>query len=157
MRLFLALVIAVFPTMCLAGSAALTLDRPSVVVLSTPSSELSLAEVNADGFADFIDDFETYGRALAQALRGNEYVQFIDSNASSVSLLHSARPPITRSSLSGFGIIIFVPGKPPVIFEGVATDHDVLCELQRLLPQAVAHLSCGSNNSFKPKPLRGSA
>jgi hypothetical protein len=143
MRLLLALVIAVLPATCLAGSAVLTVAGPSVIVLSPPSVEVPDAEVNADDLADFLDDFETYSRSVALALRGNKAVQFIDSHASSVRFLHSTHAPISRSSLSGYGFIVFVPGKAPVAFEGVATDTDVLCALQHLLPQAVPHQSCG--------------
>ena len=159
MNLLLVVLAILLPSTCLAGMPAsvLTLDQPSVVALYTPTADVTEAEANSDGFADFIDDFETYRMAIASTLRGNKNVRFINSSAGTIRFSNAAHAPISRESLSGYGFIVYVPGKAPAIFGGVATDHDVLCELQRLLPQAVAPLNCGPNNSFKPKPLRGSA
>lgn len=147
MKRLLAVLMTALPALSFAEPAALTLDRPSVVVLSTPDAEVSSAEAGTEAFAEFLDDFETYSRAVALALRKSTRVQFIDSNASTVRFLHSAHAPVTRRALSGYGFIVFVPGKAPVVFEGVATDQEVLCELKRLLPQADVQLDCGPGES----------
>ena len=141
--LALVLSVAAFASAASGREPHLVLSKPSVVVLYTPDRELSQAELNEPGFADFIDDFQTYQMALAAALKGNRQVQFIATSALAVRL-KGVQKPLSRKALGGFGIVVFVPGKPPAVFEGVATDTDVLCELQRRLPKAVVVHGCGA-------------
>ena len=113
----------------------MVLDRIAVVAVFTPDSELSETEKAGDGFADFIDDFEHYRMSVASALNRNIDVAYLDSSATLFLFKGAEHPPVSRKSLSGYGFIIYVPGQAPIIFQGVATDPDVICALQRLAPQ----------------------
>ncbi|MCL6619304.1 MAG: hypothetical protein K6T33_05890 [Thermomonas hydrothermalis] len=141
--LALVLSVAISASAAQGCEADLLLSKPSVVVLYTPDRELSQAERNEPGFTDFIDDFQTYQMALAAALKGNRQVQYLVTSAPCVRL-KGVQQPVSRKALGGFGIVVFVPGKPPAVFEGVATDADVLCELHRRLPKAVVAHGCGA-------------
>lgn len=129
--------------------STLTLDRPSVVVVYTPDADVSAAERTSDGFDDFISDFNLYSSSLASRLRGRQDVAFISSSASKFIFKGAERRPVTRKALSGYGFIIYVPGQSPILFEGVATDADVLCALKRLAPKIQVSAQCGPNPSSK--------
>lgn len=137
--------------------ASLVLSRPSVVVVFTPGSEVTATSRQEPGFDDFIDDFEYYARSLAVALRSDGEVAFYNSSAREIQFAGREHPPVTRQSLSGFGFVVYVPGKDPVIFQGVATDDDVLCALKALDPRLKISPQCGPNKSFERNPLRGPA
>ena len=126
------------------AQSALTLDRPSVVVVFTPDAEVSTSDRNSEGFDDFIDDFNFYRTKLASELRGNKDVAFINSSAETVTFKGAEHAPITRKSLSGYGFIIYVPGKPPTVFRGVETDSDLLCALQHLAPNINVAQRCAA-------------
>jgi len=153
------LAVVLSSSVCAAGRAAsaLVLDRASVVVVFTPDSEVTKSTREEPGFDDFIDDFEHYRQSVAAALHDNRDVIFYSSSATKVSFKGGEHSAVTRRSLSGYGFIVYVPGKEPVIFQGVATDDDVLCALKGLEPRVRVPRECGPNNSFKPNPLRGSA
>jgi hypothetical protein len=130
--------------------STLTLDRPSVVAVYTPDNEVTAAEKSSDGFADFIDDFWVYRQAIESALRGNKEVAFVNSSATRILFKGNEHTPITRSSLSGYGFVIYVPGQAPVIFRGVATDDDVLCELKQIDPHVKVSAQCGQTGIRTP-------
>ncbi|MGY4516299.1 hypothetical protein [Lysobacter sp. HA18] len=126
-----------------ARAAELVLSEPTVVVLYPPQRELSAAEMNEPDFTSFIGDFQTYESAVALALRGNPKVRFLSTSVDRIHL-KGVRQPVVRKALGGYGFIVYVPRKPPAIFQGVATDQDVLCELHRRLPGAVVVHGCGA-------------
>ena len=128
---------------------ALTLDRPSVVVVFTPDTDVPAMERTSEGFDDFISDFDLYSSSLATRLRGRQDVAFISSSAMTFIFKGAEHRPVTRKALSGYGFIIYVPGQSPTIFEGAATDSDVLCALKRLAPKIQVPTQCGPNPSSK--------
>jgi hypothetical protein len=130
-------------------SSVLTLDHPSVIAVFTPDADVSATDRNSEGFADFISDFNFYRSSLASELRGRKNVVFISSSATMFIFKGGERQPVTRKALSGYGFIIYVPGKRPIIFEGVATDSDVLCALKQLAPQIRLPAQCEPNQSSK--------
>src|SRR6476661_5594511 len=137
MRFFLLILVVALPG--LAGAAtreptALVLNRPSVVVVYTPDAEVTEASRKEPGFADFIDDFEYYTQTVAAALHNTKGIAFYRSTSATISFKGGEHLPVTRQSLAGYGFIVYVPGKSPVIFRGVATDDDVLCAIQGLDP-----------------------
>ena len=142
MQIFTTLLLALAPSlgMALPDGEELVLSRPTVLVLFTPDSEMDESERNTQDFQDFIDDFLVYQSSLADALKDNLQVQFKTSTAGRVQL--EGAETITRAELGGFGVIVFVPGQEPVVFDGVATDADVLCGLHRQLPGAVEVSGC---------------
>ena len=129
--------------------SALTLDHPSVVVVFTPNAGVSAADRNSEGFGDFISDFNLYSSSLASELRGRKDVAFISSSAKTFIFKGAEHAPITRKALSGYGFIVYVPGKSPIIFEGVATDSDILCALKHLAPKTRVPAQCEPNPSSK--------
>ena len=151
MRLLFASVLIALSGLVSAGStqSSLTLDRPSVVAVFTPDADVSAADRNSEDFGEFMSDFNFYGSSLASELRGRKDVAFIISSATTFIFKGAEHQPITRKSLSGYGFIIYVPGKPPTIFEGVATDSDVLCALKQLAPQIRVPARCAPNPSSK--------
>lgn len=128
-------------------SNALVLNRPSVVALFAPDAELTKADREEPGFDDFIDDFQHYAQAVAAALHDNQNVSFYSSSLPTVSFTGGEHRPVARRSLSGYGFIVYVPGKTPVVFRGVATDDDVLCALKGLAPWLNVSWQCGPNES----------
>lgn len=123
----------------LASAAApqeLLLDRLSVIAVYTPESEISEAERDEDGFADFVDDFEHYRRAIEDELRDNPKVFVASSPARRIAFKAAGIAPIPRESLSGYGFIVYAPGHAPVVFRGVATEDEVVCALKKLAPDA---------------------
>lgn len=126
----------------MARAQPLVLDRPSIVVVFRPDAEISAADRNSDGFGEFISDFDFYAASLASELRGRKDVAFIDSDATILEFNGKEHAPITRKDLSGFGFIVYVPGKPPTVFKGVATDTDVLCALHQLAPEIHLPVQC---------------
>jgi hypothetical protein len=151
MRSLLAIVLIALSGLVSAASTrvSLILDHPSVVVVFTPDADVSVADRNSEGFDDFISDFNDYRSSLASELRGSKDVSFISSSATTFIFKGAEHHPVTRKALSGFGFIIYVPGKPPNIFEGVATDSDVLCALKHLAPKIRVSAQCGPNPSSK--------
>lgn len=151
MRLLLAIVLIALSGLASAASTrvALTLDHPSVVAVFTPNADVSAADRNSEGFGDFISDFNFYSSSLSSELQGRKDVSFIISSATTFIFKGAEHRPVTRKALSGFGFIIYVPGKPPIIFEGVATDSDVLCALKHLVPKIRVPAQCGPNASSK--------
>lgn len=149
MRLLVATFLIALPGLVSAAStqSTLTLDHPSVVVVFTPDADVSAADRNSEGFDDFISDFNLYSSSLASELRGHKDVAFISSSATTFIFKRAEHGPITRKALSGYGFIIYVPGKPPTIFEGVATDSDVLCALKHLAPKIRVPTQCEPNPS----------
>jgi hypothetical protein len=151
MRLLVASVLIALSGFAYAGGAqsTLTLDRPSVVAVFTPDADVSAADRNSDDFGEFISDFSFYSSSLASKLRGNKDVAFINSSATTFIFKGAEHAPITRKALSGYGFIIYVPGKSPTIFEGVETDSDVLCALKDLAPKLRVPAQCEPNPSSK--------
>ena len=151
MRLLVASVlIALSGFVCAASTqSTLTLDRPSVVAVFTPDADVSAADRNSDDFGEFISDFSLYSSSLASELRGRKDVVFISSSATTFIFKGAEHVPITRKALSGYGFIIYVPGKSPTIFEGVETDSDVLCALKDLAPKIRVPAQCEPNPSSK--------
>jgi hypothetical protein len=151
MRPLIASVLITLSGIAIAASprSALTLDRPSVVVVFTADADVSLAERSSEGFDDFISDFNLYSSSLASRLHGRQDVAFISSSAGKFIFKGRERQPVTREALSGYGFIIYVPGQAPTIFEGVATDSDVLCALQHLAPKSRVPAQCGPYPSSK--------
>jgi hypothetical protein len=148
--LITSVLIALSGFVCVASAqSSLTLDHPSVVAVFTPDADVSAAARNSDDFSEFMSDFNFYGSSRASELRGRKDVAFITSSATTFIFKGAEHRPITRKALSGYGFIIYVPGKPPTIFEGVATDLDVLCALKHLAPKIRVPAQCEPNPSSK--------
>lgn len=147
MRLLLASVLIALSGFACAAStqSTLTLDRPSVVAVFTPDAEVSDADRNSDEFNEFISDFSLYSSSLASVLGRRKDVAFISSSATTFIFKGAEHVPITRKALSGYGFIIYVPGKSPIIFKGVETDSDVLCALKNLAPKIWVPTQCEPN------------
>lgn len=131
--------------------SALILDRPSVVIVFTPDADVPVAERNSEGFDDFVSDFNLYSSSVASQLRGRQDVAFISSSATKFVFIGAEHHPVTRKALSGYGFIVYVPGKSPIIFEGVATDLDVLYALEHLAPKIRVPVKCGPNPEVSPR------
>lgn len=129
--------------------STLTLDRPSVVVVFTPDADIPATERTSEGFDDFISDFGLYSSSLASRLSGRQDVAFISSSATKFIFKGAEHQVVTRKALSGYGFIVYVPGQSPVIFEGVATDSDVLCALEHLAPKIRVPVQCRPDPSSK--------
>jgi hypothetical protein len=144
MKLPLSLALTVLATTAINGCASdLVLEKPSVVVLYTPDADISRVDQNEPGFPDFLDDFQTYQASVASALEGNPQIRYIATTARLVRFKGTSRT-VSRQALGGYGFVVFVPGETPVVFQGVATDHDVLCELRRQMPGAITVKGCGA-------------
>ena len=156
MRLLVASVLIALSGFVYAAStqSSLTLDHPSVVAVFTPDADVSAAHRNSDDFIEFMSDFNFYGSSLASELRGRKDVAFITSSATTFIFKGAEHRPITHKALSGYGFIIYVPGKPPTICEGVATDSDVLCALKQLAPKIRVPAQCEPNPSSKRRKAR---
>ncbi len=120
----------------------LVLDQPTVVVVYTPESELKVGRTKEPGFVDFIDDFDWYRMQLVVKLRKQHVVKVIESAALQIRFSKSKVMPIFRDSLGGFGFVVYVPGKAPVVFSGVATHQDVICTVQKLSGKHIGDIQC---------------
>lgn len=147
MRIVAAAVLVLLSLSAIAKGAHsdLVLDRPSVVVVFTPDADVPASDKRSGDFNEFISDFNYYSRSLASELQGKKNISFIVSSAKKVVFKGTKYSPITRSSLAGYGVIVYVPGKSPVVFDGVATDDDVLCALQKLESRIDLENGCSPN------------
>ncbi|QSX30585.1 hypothetical protein JYB88_02680 [Shewanella cyperi] len=123
--------------------ANLLLHGASVVALYTPDWEITADEKNSEGFYDLLDDYRYYASELQEHLSKNIGVEFIASFAHKVSFPDTGVPSVNREALSGYGFIVYVPGKAPKIFYGVATNVDVLCALKELDSTISVGVNCG--------------
>jgi hypothetical protein len=128
--------------------STLQLDGVSVVALCTPDWEVTEADRTQEGFDDFLDDYQYYWGQIQRRLRGRKDVNFVASYARNVMFKEEGVAPVSRKALSGYGFIVYVPGKTPKVFSGVATDIDVLCTLKELDPKIAVGVPCGPNNSL---------
>lgn len=123
----------------------LRLHGPSVVALYTPDWEVTEEDKSAEGFYDFLDDFQYYSGELQNSFSKNKNVEYFASCARKVSFTLDNFAPVTRKSISGYGFIVYVPGKAPKVIVGVATDVDVLCTLKELDVSIEVSMQCDPN------------
>ncbi|MCL2919087.1 hypothetical protein [Shewanella litorisediminis] len=123
----------------------LLLNGSSIVALYTPEWEITENEKAAEGFYDFLDDYQYYAGEIKGHLSNNVGAEFVASFAHRVSFSEIGVHSVYREELSGYGFIVYVPGKAPKIFPGVATDVDVLCVLKELDSSIKVGVSCKPN------------
>lgn len=128
----------------------LRITGPSIVALYTPDWEVTEQERNSEGFYDFLDDYQVYAGKVQAAFAESKNVKYIASYARKVSFKEPGVTPITSKALSGYGFIVYVPGKAPKIIRGVLTDVDILCTLKELDASIPVGVQCEPNN-----PLNG--
>lgn len=137
-----AMVVASLPLATAAHAQTLPLSRPTIVVLTAPAPPLT-SEREKSEFAEFSSDFLFFARRFETTMRAHSQIQFQWSSADVVSFPGTSFAPIHRADWpSGWGYVLFQPGKPPRMRAGVAEDQQLVCWAAELFRVAIDGFAC---------------
>ena len=126
----------------LAQATELVLSKPSIVIVySSPEKARSAKEGEENAEADA--DFSFYTLKIQKAMASIKGITIIKSKANQFRFANSDEKPVSHNDLHGLGFIFYKPQTKPVIFKGVATDEDVVCEASKFFEIKVKGYECG--------------
>lgn len=125
-----------------ANAADLILSEASVVIVYEPKSSKHETSAEAQNESEARSDFVYHIENFKKAVRAQRAFKLIQSTAETIRFANHEHENVTRTSLSGFGVIMFKPHTAPIIISGVATDADLICEAVQLFSIHVEGYGC---------------
>lgn len=110
-----------------AKASELALKRPSLVIVY-PVAEKATSVKDQEESSEAASDFYYYAAKIQKAMANRQSVDLVSSKASHFSFANRTQKTLSRKQLQGLGFIFYKPNSKPFVFEGVATDEDVVCK-----------------------------
>jgi hypothetical protein len=105
----------------------LVLKKPSLVIVY-PLAEKSTSVKEQEELADADADFYYYASKIQKAMANSKTIAIVNSKANLFRFANKTQKSLSRKQLEGLGFIFYKPNSKPLVFKGVATDEDVVCQ-----------------------------